>query len=173
MSANLENSVVATGLEKVSFRSNLKVGQYWSVQTTARLHSFSMLVRWWSKPFKRGFNATCTKNFQMYKVGLEKAEGPEIKLPISTESQEKQENSRKTSTFASLTILKPLTVWTTIFHKLWKILRDGNIWPSYLSPEKPTSGSEATVESYMEQLTGSKLGKEYSKIVYCHPAYLT
>ena len=68
----------------------------------------------------------CTKNFQMYKVGLEKAEGPEIKLPISTESQEKQENSRRTSTFASLTILKPLTVWTTIFHKLWKILRDGN-----------------------------------------------
>ena len=32
---------------------------------------------------------------------------------------------------------------------------------------------EATVRSYMEQLTGSKLGKEYYKAVYCHPAYLT
>ena len=29
------------------------------------------------------------------------------------------------------------------------------------------------LESYMEQLTGSKLGKEYHKAVYCHPAYLT
>ena len=34
------------------------------------------------------------------------------------------------------------------------------------------AGQEAT-ESYMEQLTDSKLGKEYDKSVYCHPAYLT
>ena len=32
---------------------------------------------------------------------------------------------------------------------------------------------EATVELYMEQLTGSRLGKEYNKAVYCHPVYLT
>ena len=29
------------------------------------------------------------------------------------------------------------------------------------------------LEPHMEQLTGSKLGKEYDKAVYCHPAYLT
>ena len=29
------------------------------------------------------------------------------------------------------------------------------------------------LEPYMEQLTGSKLGKEYDKAVYCHPVYLT
>ena len=34
------------------------------------------------------------------------------------------------------------------------------------------TGQEAT-EPYMEQVTGSKLGKEYVKAVYCHPAYLT
>ena len=45
---------------------------------------------------------------------LEKAEEPEIKLPTFVESQRKQGNSRKTSTFASLTMLKPLTVWITI-----------------------------------------------------------
>ena len=46
----------------------------------------------------------------MFKMDLEKAEEPEIKLPTSTRSQEKQKNSRKTSTSASLITPKPLTV---------------------------------------------------------------
>ena len=50
-------------------------------------------------------------NSQMYKMGLEKAEEQEIKLPTSIGSQRKQGNSRKTSTFTSSTMLKPLTVW--------------------------------------------------------------
>ena len=49
----------------------------------------------------------------MYKLDIKKAEKPESKLQISTGSQMKQENSRKTSTSASLTTLKPLTVWIT------------------------------------------------------------
>ena len=49
----------------------------------------------------------------MYKLDLEKAEEPEIKLPTSVGSYKKEENSRKTSTSASLTTLKPLTVWIT------------------------------------------------------------
>ena len=52
-----------------------------------------------------------TENFQMYNLDLEKAEEPEIKLPIAAGSQKKQENSRKTSTSAPLTMIKPLTVW--------------------------------------------------------------
>ena len=35
------------------------------------------------------------------------------------------------------------------------------------------AGQEATLELDMEQQTGSKLGKEYVKVIYCHPAYLT
>ena len=50
------------------------------------------------------------ENFQMYKLDLEKAEEPEIKLPTSGGSSKKQESSRKTSTLASLTMLNPLTV---------------------------------------------------------------
>ena len=57
---------------------------------------------------------------QMYKLDLEKAEEPEIKLPTATGSQKKQENSRKTSTSASLTMLKPLTVWITTNRKIMK-----------------------------------------------------
>ena len=47
-------------------------------------------------------------NFQMFKLVLEKAEEPEIKLPTSSGSSKKQESSRKTSTSALLTIPKPL-----------------------------------------------------------------
>ena len=49
----------------------------------------------------------------MYKLDLEKAEEPEIKLPTSVGSSKKQESSRKTSISAFLTMPKPLTVWIT------------------------------------------------------------
>ena len=52
-------------------------------------------------------------NFQMFKLVLEKAEEPEIKLPTSAEPLKKQESSRKTSISALLTMPKPLTVWIT------------------------------------------------------------
>jgi len=71
----------------------------------------------------------------MYKLNLEKAEEPEIKLPTSTVSQKKQENSRKTSSSASLTMLKPFTVWITA--KCGNSERGGNIRPPYLPPAKP------------------------------------
>jgi len=72
---------------------------------------------------KLGFNSTWTMSFQMFKLDLEKAEEPEIKLPTSLRSSKKQENSRKTSNSASLTMPKPLTVWITTncdkFLKRW------------------------------------------------------
>ena len=49
----------------------------------------------------------------MYKLGFREAEEAESKLPTFVESWRKQGNSRKTSTLASLTLLKPLTVWIT------------------------------------------------------------
>ena len=50
----------------------------------------------------------------MFKLILENAEEPEIKLPTSARSSKKQDNSRKTSLSALLTMPKPLTVWITI-----------------------------------------------------------
>ena len=47
----------------------------------------------------------------MFKLDLEKAEGPEIKLPTSAGLSKKEESSRKTSASALLTMPKPLTVW--------------------------------------------------------------
>ena len=83
-------------------------------QTIGQLYSFHVLVRLCLESFKLGFSSTWTENFQMYKLDLEKAEELEIKLPAFTGSQRKQGNSRKASTSASLTTLKPLTVWITI-----------------------------------------------------------
>ena len=63
-------------------------------------------------------------NFQMFKLVLEKAEEPEVKLPTSTGSSKKQESSRKISISALLTMPKPLTVWITTN---WKILQEMGI----------------------------------------------
>jgi len=63
-------------------------------------------------------------NFQIFKLDLEKAEEPEINLPISTGSSKQQKSSRKTTTSALLTLPKPLTVWITTncgkFFKKWE-----------------------------------------------------
>ena len=60
----------------------------------------------------------------MFKLDLEKAKEPEIRLPISVGSDKKQGYSRKISTSASLTIPKPLIVWNTT---KWKILKEMGI----------------------------------------------
>ena len=63
-------------------------------------------------------------NFHIFKLDLEKAEEPEIKLPTSIGLQKKQEWSRKTATSALLRMLKPLIVWMTAN---WKILKEMGI----------------------------------------------
>ena len=80
-----------------------------------------------------------TMNFQMFKLDLEKAEEPEIKLPTSLGSWKKQESSRKTSISALLTMPKPLTVWITT--TVENSERDGNTRPPDLPLEKFVCGS--------------------------------
>jgi len=85
-------------------------------------------------------------NFQMFKLDLEKAEEPEIKLPTSVGSLQKQESSRKISTSVLLTMPKPLTVWITTNHE--KILREMGI-PDHLTCllRNLIAGQEATVRT--------------------------
>ena len=98
------------------------------------------------------------------------ANGP-IKLPTSTGSWKKQENFRKTFTSASLTTLKPLTVWITTN---WKILKEMGI-PDHLTCllRNLHADQEATVRTGHGTTDWFQIGKEYVKAVYCHPAYLT
>ena len=99
-----------TGKGQFSFQSQRKAVTK-NVQTTTIIAHISHTSSKFSKP---GFNTMGTKNFQMFKLDLEKAEEPAIKLSTSIGSQKNQEIARKTSTSASLTTLKPLTMWITI-----------------------------------------------------------
>ena len=113
-----------------------------------------------------------TMNFQMFKLDLEKAEEPEVKLPTSIGSSKKQKSSRKTSISALLTMPKPLTVWiTTNCGKFFKRWEYQTTWPA--SWEICMQVKKRQLELDMEQQTSSKSGKEHIKAVYCHPAYLT
>ena len=108
----------------------------------------------------------------MFKLDLEKAEEPEVKLPTFTGSSKEQDKTRKTSTSALLTTPKPLTVWITTncgkFLERWEYQ---TTWPA--SWEIRMQVKKEQLELDMEQHTGSKSGKEYIKAVYCHTAYLT
>ena len=96
-------------------------------------------------------------NFQMFKLVLEKAEEPEIKLPTSAGSLKKQERSRKTFISALLTMPKPLTVWITIN---WKILKEMGI-PDHLICllRNLYAGQEATVRTGHGTTDGFQIGK--------------
>ena len=96
-------------------------------------------------------------NFQIFKMVLEKAEEPEIKLPTSAGSLKRQESSRKTSMSALLTMPKPLTVWITIN---WKILKEMGI-PDHLTCllRNLYAGQEATVRMGHETTDWFQIGK--------------
>ena len=99
-------------------------------------------------------------DFQMFKLVVEKAEEPEIKLPTSTGSSKKQESSRKTSIFTLLAMPKPLTVWITINHgKFWKEWEYQSIWLA--SWEISMQVRKQQLELDMEQQTGKgvQIGK--------------
>ena len=95
----------------------------------------------------------------MFKLDLEKAGEPEIKLPTSVGSSKKQETSGKTSTSASLTTLKPLTVWITTncgkFLKRWEQI------PDHLTCflRNPYTGQEAAVRTGHGTMDWFKIGK--------------
>ena len=103
----------------------------------------------------------------MFKLVLEKAEEPEIKLPTSAGSFKKQESSRKTSPSALLTTPKP-TANCGKSLKRWEYKTTSSAsWEICMQVRKQQ------LELNMEQWTGSQLGKEYVKAVYCHTACLT
>ena len=108
-----------------------------------------------SKFSKPGFSNMWTVNFLMFKLVLEKAEEPEIKLPTYAGSSKKQKSSRKTSISALLTMPKPLTVWITInCGKFWKRWEYQTTWP--VSWETYMQVRKQDLELDMEQQTNSK-----------------
>ena len=140
-----------TAKGQFSFQSQRKAMPK-NAQTTTQLHSSHVLVKKCSKFSKPGFSNTWTVNSLMFKLVLEKAEEPEIKLPTSAGSPKKQESSRKSSISASkpLTAPKPLTVENSE--------RDGNTRPPDLPLEKPTcrSGSNSSNWTWNNRLVPNR-----------------
>ena len=86
-------------------------------------HTVALFSHHWQCNAQNSPNQASTVNheLQMFKLDLEKAEEPEIKLPTSVESLKKQESSRRTSTSALLTTPKPLTAWIKVnCGKFWR-----------------------------------------------------
>ena len=114
MLANLENSAVATGLEKVSFIPIPKKGNAKESSNYCTIALISHASKVMLKIRQARLHQYMNREIPMLKLLLEKAEEPEIKLPTSAGSSEKQESARNTSISALLTMPKPLTVWITI-----------------------------------------------------------
>ena len=95
----------------------------------------------------------------MYKLNSDKAEEPEIKMSTSVGSQRKQRNLKKNpSSYASLTMLKPLTV---NHNKLWKILKDMGIPDRRICLLRNLyAGQEATVRTRYGTMDWFKIGKK-------------
>ena len=143
-----------------------------NVHTTTQLHLSHTLIKWCSICSKPGFNSTGTVTFQMFKLDLEKAEEPEIKLLTSTGSSKKQESSRKMCISASLTMPKPLTVWISInCGKLLERWEHQTILPVFW--ETSIQVKKQQLEACMEQLIGSRLRKKYDRAVCCQPVCVT
>ena len=168
-----------TGKGQFSFQSQRRAMPK-NVQTTAQLHSSHTLAKQCSKFSKQGFTITCAMDFQMFKLDLEKAEEPNIKV----------------STDGSFAINDPLDHWKSkrslekhllllywLGQSLWLCRSQKNCGKFFKRWEYQTTllasweicmqVKKQQLELDMEQQTGSKMGKEYVKAVYCHPAYLT
>ena len=112
------------------------------------------------------------QEFPVIQVGFRKDRGTRDQIATIRWIIKKARAFQKNIYSALLTMPKPLTVCITInCGKFWKRWSYQTTWPA--SWESCMQFRKQQLELDMEQQTGSKLGKEYIKAIYCHPAYLT
>ena len=164
MPANLENSAVATGLEKghsISKKGNAKeCSNYHTIAFIS--HAGKVML----KILQARLQEYVNRELPDVQAGFTKGRGTR-ELPTCAGSWKKQEGSRKPTISVLLTMPKPLTVWITIN---WKILKEMGI-PDHLTClfRNLYAGQEATVRTGHGTTDWFQIGKG----VYCHPAYLT
>ena len=116
-------------------------------------------------------SAVCEPQLPDVQAGFRKGRGTRDQITNICWIIKKAREFQKNIYFCSIDYTKAFDCVN--YNKLENSERDGNTRPSYSSPEKSVCRSRSKLEPYMEQRTSSKLGKEYIKAVYCHPAYLT
>ena len=107
----------------------------------------------------------------MYKLNSEGAEEPQIKLSTFIESWRKQGSFRKNIYFCFIDYAKAFDY--VDHNKLWQILRDGSTKTPHCLLRNLYTGQETRVRTRYGTMDWFQIGKEYVKVVYCHPAYLT
>ena len=141
MPANLENTAVATGLEKVSFHSNPKeCSNYCTIAVIS--HTSKVMLKILQARLQQDVN----HELPDVQAGFRKGRGTRDQMAnIRWIIKKAREFQKKTFTFASLTMLKPLTVWITTN---WKILQEMGM-PDHLTCllRNLYAGQEATVRT--------------------------
>ena len=155
MPANLENSAVATGLEKVSFHSNWKKRQCKEFSNYCTIALISHASKVMLKILQARLQKYVNHELPDVQAGFRKGRGTREQIANIRCIIEKQESFRKTSISALLTTPKPLTVWITInCGKFWKRWEYQTTWPA--SWEICMQVRKQQLELDMEQQTGSK-----------------
>ena len=168
MPANLENSAVATGLEKVSFYSNPKERQ---CQRMLKLpHNCTHLTCYKSKTqnFEVRLQQYMSQELSDVQTGFRKGTGIRYQIANICWIIEKAREFQENIYFCFIDYAKPFDY--VDHNKLWEILKETGI-PDHLICLLRTcmQVKKQQLEPDMEQWTGSKLGKEYIKALYCHP----
>ena len=171
MPANLENSAVATGLEKVSFHSNPKERHAKECSNYRTIALISHASKVMFKILQARLQQYVNGELPHVHGGFRKVRGTRDQIAnthwITGKAREFQENIY----FCFIDYAK---AFHCICHnKLWKILQGMGITDHLTCFLRNLYAGQEATELDMEQWTGSKLGKEYIKYVYCHPAYLT
>ena len=159
MAANLENSAVATGMEKPVFIPNPKKGNVKECSNYYTIALISHASKVMLKILQARLQQYVNHELPDVQAGFRKGRGTRDQIANIRWIMKKQESSRKTSISALLTMPKPLTVWITInYGKFFKSWEYQTTWPA--SWELCMQVKKQQLDLDMEQQTGSKLGKE-------------
>ena len=170
MPANLENSAVATGLEKIIFIPISKKGNAKNCSNYCTIAHISQATKVVIKILQQYVNYELPDAQAGFRKGRRTRDQVANILWIIEKNKKIPE--KKKIYFCFIDYIKAFDCED--HNKLWKILKEMGI-PDHLACllRNLYAGQEATVRPNMEQRTGSKLEKEYIEAVYCHPAYLT
>ena len=172
MPVNLENSAVATGLEKVSFHSNPKERQCQRMFNHHTIALISQASKVMLKILQARLQQHMNRELPDVQAGFRKGRGTRDQITNTCWIIKKAREFQKNIYFCLIDYTKPLTVWiTTNCGKFFKRWEYQTILPASL--EICMQVTKQKLELDVEEQIGSKLGKEYIKTVYCHPAYLT
>ena len=172
MPANLENSAVSTGLEKVIFHSNLKERQCQRMFKHCTIELISHVSKIMLKVIQATLQQYVNHELPVVQAGFKKGRGTRDQIASIHWIIEKARGFQKNIYVCFIDYIKALTVWiTTNCGKFFKRWEYQTTWPASWEIWMQVKKQEVRLD--MEQQTGSKLWKGCLKAVYCHPDYLT